>query len=187
MRNNLLFVVVICVVLGHIYGYVRPYRPVAMSEVSATTLTNDALSGADNHWPILFRSYCTQKFCLDKRIDDEESQSIIVELKEDGAVIREDTESTALKHKLRGKWALGSNNDIHMVLESTFRGKFTEYTSRSILVGRPAWVAQSNELVVSGEIRDDENPQKVVGSFSLIPCHTEARVRRDGKDLFCVV
>ena len=137
-------------------------------------MKNNCLSSfleLENRNPILFRSYCLQKFHLEESIDSDILKSTI-ELTESGEVveINNNPRSASDIKKVCGSWALGVNNELRMTLKRTFKGKFTEHTINSLLVGDAAELSSSKLLVVGGEILDQVNDfANSVGEFVLVP------------------
>ena len=113
---------------------------------------------------VLLKSFCAQKFRLEECFEHE-SESCVVELLDNGEIVSDVLDSPITL--LRGTWVLGQNNELRMTLERTFRGKFTDYTTTSYLVG--AVDADRGIPLLVGEVRDEENPSMTVGNFYMVP------------------
>ena len=116
----------------------------------------------DKKQVILFRSYCTQKFHLEETVENEITKTLI-ELKENGEV-------SSNSKNLKGTWNLDPNNELTVKLVRTFKGRFTEYTTTSLLIGSAEDIS-SDVVVISGEVYEGSKEEEmgIVGDFVMIP------------------
>lgn len=117
---------------------------------------------SDKKQVILFRSYCTQKFRLEEVVENEIIKTLI-ELRENGEVYSK-------SKNLKGTWNLNSNNELTIKLIRTFEGKFTEFSTTSLLIGS-AEDTSSDIVVIGGEVYEGLNEEElnIVGDFVMIP------------------